>query len=668
MKTAEQTKNLVMVPQQQVKGKWRKSKKFYIFLFAMLLVSILAPVFAVVGYQAYNADYHRYLSLAGTGMQNLRAGATLLEGLAQAPFDTGIIDRAQLDFAAAHTTFVQLDNGLESIPGIATLIPVYGVRLQAALHLASAAVGLSQAGVLGCRVLSILVSRFHAPLHAQGHGLTMTDINTIDQDFQQVKVALDQAIIAANQVQPGDVQFIPQVGKMVTTFQSELPMLQTWLDAVGKLLPLLPAMLGIGTPAHYLVEVLDSTELRPTGGFIGNYGIATFSGGRLTSARITDVVLLDHPYELAGHRIAYPPAYSWFPNYLAANSWSFRDSNLDADFPTAARYGELNYQREGGNVPVLGVIAITPALIQNALAITGPIYVPEYHQTVTAQNLVSLIHFHQLGGSLAGEGSSYIPSPDGHSSERKRFMELLAEHFLARVQQLSSSAMPQFLHVLTNALRTKDVEVYFNAGGAENVLQLLHLDGTIQSPPGDHLFIVDANVSPNKANSFIVTTVNDQVTIDGQGNAVHRTTISYAWTLPGRDYGVPLYRDYVRVYAPPGSILSAQDGWQPHGTSTAFGCQVWTGFITLVYGQSRTITLVWTSHNVAKKDANGWHYQYLLQRQAGTQRMLKVQVMLPLWAKVTSKLGGFVSSGTHTATLTESWDKDLSIGLDYHGG
>ena len=668
MKIVEQMKSLVTVRQEQVKGKWRKSKKFYVFLFILLLMSILAPVFAIVGYQAYNANYHRYLSLAGVGMQNLRTGANLLERVAQDPLDAGIIDRARLEFAAAHTTFVQLDNGLESIPGIATLIPVYGVRLQAALHLASAAVGLSQAGVLGCSILDILVSRFHDPLRTQGHGLTMADLNTIDQDFQQMKVVLDQAIIAAHQVQPGDVQFIPQVGKMVTTFQSELPTLRTWLDAAGKLLPVLPAMLGIGTPAHYLVEVLDSTELRPTGGFIGNYGIATFSGGRLTSARITDVVLLDHPYALKGQRIPYPPAYSWFPNYLAWESWSFRDSNLDADFPTAARYGELNYQREGGNVPVLGVIAFTPALIQQALAITGPISVPEYQETVTAQNLVSLIHFHQLGGRAAGEGSSYIPSPDGHSSERKRFMELLAEHFLARVQQLSSSAMPQFLHVLTNALRTKDVEVYFNAGGAENVLQLLHLDGTIQSPPGDHLFIVDTNVSPNKANSFIVTTVNDQVTIDEQGNAVHRTTISYAWTLPGRDYGVHLYRDYVRVYTPPGSTLSAQDGWHPRGASTAFGCQVWEGFFSLIYGQTLTITLVWTSYSVAKKDANGWHYQYLLQRQAGAQRMLKVQVMLPLWANVTGKLGGFVSSTTHAAILSESWDKDLSVGLDYHGG
>ncbi len=139
------------------------------------------------------------------------------------------------------------------------------------------------------------------------------------------------------------------------------------------MLPALPTLLGIGTPAHFLLEILDSTELRPGGGFIGNYGIATFHGGRLTTAHITDTYLLDKPFESAGHTIPYPPAYSWFAHYLAPSSWSLRDSNLDADFPTAARYGESNYEREGGNVPLQGVIAITPSFIEQVLNITGPI-------------------------------------------------------------------------------------------------------------------------------------------------------------------------------------------------------------------------------------------------------------------------------------------------------
>ncbi len=647
------------------KGRWQGPRKLYLLALVLLLLGLLLSVLGVAGNQIYHSDYQQYLSLAEAGMQHLRSAETLLESLPQKPFDAGTIKSARQEFAAAHTLFAQLEGDLQSIPGVSTLIPVYGVRLSTALHLASAAAALSQAGMIGCTILGVVTTAFSDPLNTKAHGLTMANLSLIDRDFGQVKASFGQALGEVSQVHPNDVQFMSQIAATFATFQRNVPMLKAWLDALGNLLPVLPAILGISSPANYLIEVLDSTELRPAGGFIGNYGIATLSGGRLASTHITDVDLLDKPYEMAGHRIAYPLSYTWFQHYLVPSTWSFRDSNLDADFPTAARYGEATYKQEGGNIAVQGVIAITPALIQKALAITGPIYVPEYKEMVSAQNLVALIHFHQLGGSAAGEGSDLIPSPDGHSSLRKRFTELLAEHFFARVQQLSAKALPEFLQLMANSLRTKDIQMYFNAAGAEHILQLLGVDGTIQSPPGDHLFIVDANISPNKANSFIVTTVNDQVTIDAQGNAHHRTSISYAWTLPGKNYGSPTYRDYTRVYAPLDSILTDQHGWLPQGTSKAFGSEVWAGFFTLVYGQTRMITLVWTSPGVAKKDPNGWNYQDLLQRQAGTQRLLKMQLVLPSCSIIAGKSVGFVSEDGHMAILSEAWNEDINVGLDY---
>ena len=673
MKTVESVGIATEESRQRVKVRRRRSRRrtrrFYLLALVFLLVALVGSgLAAVFGYRAYSADYQHELALARVGEQHLRTAASLFGALSQNPFEATTIDRVRQELVAAHTSFVQLDGGLESLPGLSTRIPVYGGRLNAAMHLASAAVGLTQAGIESCAMLGIVAEAFRNPLGTGARGLTIADFNKIDQDFQQVKAVLEQAIAGVGAIQPGDMQFISQLVKSFTTFQAELPAVQTWLDALGRLLPVLPSILGIGgTPAHYLIEVLDSSELRPTGGFIGNYGIATLSGARLASARITDTVLLDHPFKQAGHTIPYPSWESWFSHYLASDSWSLRDSNLSADFPISAQYGELNYRREGGTIPLQGVIAMTPALIQHALSITGPVQVPEYGETVTSQNLVALIHYHQLGGSAAGEGSSNIPSPDGHSSERKRFTELLAEHFLARVQQLPPTALPKFFRVLVDSLRTKDLQIYFNNSSAERLLQLMHLDNTIQAPPGDHLFIVDANVSPDKANSFIVNTVHDQVTIDGHGNAVHHTTLVYAWTLPGRDYGQPLYRDYIRVYAPPGSKLSEQAGWQPHGVTTAYGDQVWSGFFTLVYGQTRAITLVWTSYGVARQDANGWHYQYLLQRQAGIQRTLNVQVTLPACETVTARSGGLAPGSASVATLTEAWNEDVNVGLGYRG-
>ncbi len=606
-------------------------KKLYIFF--LLTLALLCggdAVLSVNGYQQYSGNYHRDLSLAQVGMQHLRTAETILKMLPKNPFDAQSVSQAQHEFAASLAAFVQVDNDLKSLPGISTSIPVYGARLSAALHVLPIAIEVSQAGITGCNTLNLIISRFHNPLSAQAQGITMADLTIIEKDFQQIKATLTLIVNQVNHLQPSDLQLDPRLGKYLATFQRDIPQLQAWLETIERLLPVAPTLLGIGTPANYLIEILDSTELRPGGGFIGNYGIATFSGGRLTAAHITDTYLLDKAYDATGYTIPYPSAYTWFN--LAA-SWSLRDSNLDADFPTAARYAELNYAREGGSIPVQGVIAITPALIERALEITGPINVPEYHETVTAQ--------------------------------RKRFTALLAEHFLVRVRQVSSSALPRFLQLMISSLRSKDVQIYLNPSSAEKLLQSYHLASSIQSPGGDSLFVVDANISPSKANSLITNMLNDQVAIDEKGNAIHHTTIRYAWVSKGPAYGSDIYRDYVRVYVPSGSVLQMQNGWQSRGTSTAFGREAWAGFFTLAYGQTDTITLVWRVPGAAAKDAKGWHYQYLLQRQAGAQWMLHLQITLPSCGVMKNKWGGLASSNKQAVMLSQSLNKDLDVGADY---
>src|SRR6266699_1132131 len=653
----------IMKDKPIVSGRKRKSKKLYIIILTLTLVCVIGAGLAVVGYQTYqtySGQYHRDLSLAQVGTQHLRAAETLLKALPKNPFDAQSVSRARQEFVASSAAFVQVNNDLKSLPGMSASIPGYGARLSAALHVLPIAIEATQTGITGCDVMSLIISRLHDPLSTQAHGITMADFAVIGTDLQQFKAALTLIVNQVKHLQPSDLQLDPRLGGYLATFHKDIPQLQSWLETLEGLLPVAPVLLGIGTPANYLLEILDSSELRPGGGFIGNYGIATFSGGRLTAAHITDTYLLDKAYDATGYTIPYPSAYTWFN--LAA-SWSLRDSNLDADFPTAARYAELNYAREGGNIPVQGVIAITPMLIERALEITGPINVPEYHETVTAQNLVDRIHYYQVGPGDKIGGDT--PSPDGLSSVRKRFTALLAEHFLVRVRQVSSSALPRFLQLMISSLRSKDVQIYLNPSSAEKLLQSYHLASSIQSPGGDSLFVVDANISPSKANSLITNMLNDHVTIDGKGNAVHHTTIRYAWVRNGPVFGSKLYRDYVRVYVPLGSVLQRQDGWQTRGTNKAFGHEVWAGFFTLSHGQVNTITLVWTVPGAATKDAKGWHYQYLLQRQAGAQWMLHLQMTLPSCAVMIGKSGGLLSSKKQVATLTQSLEEDMSLGVNY---
>ena len=198
-------------------------------------------------------------------------------------------------------------------------------------------------------------------------------------------------------------------------------------------------------------------------------------------------------------------------------------------------------------------------------------------------------------------------------------------------------------------------------------MQTYHLNSAIQAPNNDSLLVVDANISPNKANNLITDTLNDQISIDVNGNVTHHTTLTYAWLIKGQGYGVDVYRDYLRLYAPPGSILHSQSGWDPRGISQAFDRQVWAGLFTLTYGQTRTITFAWTVPGAAKKVAGGWSYQYLIQKQAGTQWTLHLQVTLPSTClAITQTRGGLITNtGKNAAALTQPLTEDLNVGIAY---
>ncbi len=639
----------------------RKTKPFFLVGLVLLIICICGSGVAIAGYQIYNAKYQDKEAMAQVGIQHLQKAVSLMQAWSKKPLDASSITRAQHEFATASAVFTQLDTDLQSYASYGNLIPGLNTRLNGALHIVPIATEISQAGVAGCEALYVIVSRMHEPFGA-GNGITAADLTDVSNDFHAVEANISTAIRQVNTLQAADVQFDARIGRAVALFHQYLPTVRAFLDEADQLLPVLPVLLGIKAPAYYLVEILNSTQLRPGGGFIKDYGFATLVGGRLGSAHISDTNLLDNQFNANGQTIPYPPQYKWFDLASTANGWNLSDSNLDADFPTAATYAEQNYKLEGGYAPVQGVIAITTTLMQRALAITGPIPVPELHETVTAQNLLDRIHYYQIG---PGSHVTSILRPGETAKGSRYFTEVLAQHFLDRIHQLRDSDVPQLVQMLVSSLRTKDLQIYFNDAPAEGLLKLADINATIQAPRSDSLFVVDANIAGDTANQFITNTLNDRVTIDDNGDATHRTVLGYAWAMSGRVFGSPLYSDYVRIYVPPGSFLQTQQGWQSFNSSEAFGREVWAGSFTLSQGQTHTITLIWTEKGVAKKNAAGWHYQYLLQRQAGVTWVLNLQVTLPACAVKTRTSGGLIAHNGQTMTLTKTFTQDTNLGIDY---
>jgi hypothetical protein len=629
----------------------------------LILVLLPTAVYGLSLYQQYSTQYHQDLALAQAGVQHLQNAQTVLKEISQGSFDQASIMQAHQHFSTALTDFSLLQHNLTQVPTIASNIPKYGSLLASAQRIIPLAIEVSQAGIIGTDALNLVAPHLRGMLSSKAQGLTMQDITTLTQDVERIQMLLATATTQINQLQPADLRIDARVSRVVATFRADLPAIQTSLQSLQQALAAAPTLLGIGTPASYLIEQLDSTEARPGGGFIGSYGLATFSDGKLTSIHMADTYLLDIPYTSAGHMIPFPAGDSWFP---LAPSWSLRDSNLEPDFPTDARYAEQIYHTEGGTTALQGVIAITPIFIQQALEITGPIYVSQYNETITAQNLINRIHYHQLKEELAGGDT---PSPDGISSLRKRFTAVLFEAFFARVRQIASADMQKFEALLLNALRTKDVQVYLNSSPAEQLLQNYHVSSNVQAPAGDTLMVVDANIISNKANYFISYTMNDRVTIDASGNAVHATTLTYDWPYAQastqNNYGgvTTAYTDYLRVYAPRGSLLQTQSGWTPQGTGLAYGLTEWAGIFHLQYGHRATVALTWTVSRAATQDSHGWHYTYVIQRQAGIAWQLHLQVILPSCAHTISNSGTALL--TKSGTLSQYVTTNMHIGENY---
>jgi hypothetical protein len=179
------------------------------------------------------------------------------------------------------------------------------------------------------------------------------------------------------------------------------------------------------------------------------------------------------------------------------------------------------------------------------------------------------------------------------------------------------------------------------------------------------MFVVDANMGATKSSNLTAKTISDQVTLDTTGAALHQTTLTYAWTLPGHNYGNSLDREYVRVYIPPNAVVTSQTGWNPRGSGQEHGRKFVAGFFTLVQGQSITISLVWSVPNAAAHDQSGWHYHYLVQRQAGALRSLQVHVTVPACALAPLTWTGFPMTGKGQARLIQTFIEDQQLGVSY---
>ena len=652
---------------------------------AIVSACLLLGMFGTVGL-AY-AEYRHVKSQAAVGLTDLKSAEVDLKTLETNPFDTTAITAAQGELTQANLAFIQMNDSIQHIPGVLGLVPIVGSEVDAVLQIGPIAVEATQAGVLGCQILGILAPKLKNPLTTSIAGLTTTDIATIDGKFTTLYSLASTILAQVRALPPSATSLDPRLGPLLSSVSTNMPQFEQGLQDAKNVVAMLPQLLGVGKPANYLLEVMDSTELRPGGGFIGNFGDVTLSGGRMQGKpQIKDVDLLDQHYK----GITLPSQFSWFTS--GGRVLGFRDSNLDADFPSDAKRAIQIYNYENGSSvldnnsagPITsfqGVIAVTPQLIEQAMAITGNITLPQYGGlVVTPQNLIDTIHIYQLTPGLGGSDTQIDPSCQ--SSQRKVFTCYLFKAFLSKLGQASSTNFGKLGKLVENAIHGKDIQIYLANPGAEALLQHHDLASAITAPTsGDGLMVVDANVGGIKANNQIQYTWNDRISLDASGDATHHLMLTYDWpnTPYNSYYSFPCmtcslaYQDFLRIYIPKDAThilppdTSELDPFHAPTVTTGFNMTVVEGLLYQPIGTKSTVSLSWTVPHAALRTGGSWLYQYAVEKQAGINtRPVDVSLTLPACARIAGPLQGFTTPTAQSAIYNQSaLTSDVTLSLGY---
>jgi len=527
-----------------------------------IISAALAINFGIGAYTTYTT----LRSEAYDGIQHLLNVKTVFTGLKIHPtgfLDLGKLHLAQKEFSTAHKDFQQVQYTLDHAAVIGTVVhyfPQYSSQVTTTRALSQIGIEVTNIGQELIHAATILAPSFREPLLNATNKplvtpamleLVRTTINNIlpmlrDIQTQSHKFSLEAlpANISAHQ----RAQLV-QLLQLLPQAQTDLVQVRNLLDAAGW-------MLGVNEPRTFLVQTMDRAELRPTGGFTGQYGELSINGGRVAPFSLRDISLVEYVENSPTLGVRALPQYrSWWP---FAN-WGLRDSNLSADFPTSAQIAITKYKSEVGH-QVDGVIMFTPFLIEHILQVIGPVEVPGYNDAITAQNLEERLHYYQLDN--VGILKQLYQPGDKATSSRKRFTALLAHLLVDRLRQAPPDEILAIAQQVLYDVKTKDLQIYVTNPQVEAALVQFGDSAQIdRSTTHDGLYVVQANISASKASQYVRTIMHDTVTLNADGGATHLMQLRLVYNQVGPVYGYDTYHDYVRVYVPPTSKYLWGDGF-----------------------------------------------------------------------------------------------------------
>jgi len=337
----------------------------------------------------------------------------------------------------------------------------------------------------------------------------------------------------------GDWSFLP--GRFRSFVSDQAKEAYEWKQVVSQInnsLNLFSYLIGAnGGRKDFLILMQNEMELRPNGGFIGSFGVLSFEDGRFLNLEVGDVYDIDG--QLKGH--VEPP--KPIKEILGEASWYLRDANWQADYLQSAKDIEWFFKKETGR-NVDGIISLNLAAAKELVEAVGEVWVADFNEKVTAENLYEQAQFHSEKGFFAG------------SRQKSMFLGKLADQLVEEIKMAKDFKQLAIVKAILKSLDNNEIQIYAKDAQIKIDLANMGWDGSMYSGGcgmenclADYLYIVEANLGVNKSNYFLKRNIDRLVDISSR--AVSRVIkISYentarSTTWPGGDY-----KNYMRVYIP----------------------------------------------------------------------------------------------------------------------
>jgi hypothetical protein len=393
--------------------------------------------------------------------------------------------------------------------------------------------------------------------------------------------------------------------KQLGIITSQIELAKDTLDKLVPLIQLLPVLSGYPQESNLLVILQNNDELRPSGGFIGTYGLMSIKDAKPNKITTEDVYHLDMP--CIDKLKVEPPAP--IKKYMGVTYWWLRDANWSPDFPSSAKQIQSMFLAESGctgkpaNQPT-AVIAINPDLIVDLLKIVGPITVEG--ETYDSSNFQPLL---QYNVEIA------YKDKDITSWDRKNIINSVVSELESRLTNLSSDKWPALISVMQSNVEKRNLQIYFENDSWEEIARSLGLAGEVKNNDQDYLMVVDANLAAFKSDSVMEKKFTYSVKENDQGIS-SKISLNYKHT-GGFDWRTTRYRSYTRIYVPLGSRLIGDTDLSDFSVfdDQSLNKTVFGFFWSIEPGQEKTVSLNYTLPNNIK--ASSYHLYF--QKQSGSR-------------------------------------------------